>query len=249
MDSPHKEKAELPRVNLFLYQILPDAARRNALRIPIGKPVNARQPFAPEPLALNFRYLLTAFAEDGLSEHHRLLGEAMQVFHEHPYIEDDHLFGTLLDSDIRPARVQMVVQIRFDLPASTIYGATTWPPARLRRLRGFFDGVHRAVVAAHGSADRPARAQAGDRADPVSRIDPSDGRQARRHRQAVWREPSPAVPQGVARRIRSWCRSRNIRPRVARVEIPHDIKIGRRPIFLQFDRFQTNPIDLDIITK
>jgi len=246
VDSPHKEKAELPRVNLFLYQILPDAARRNALRIPVGKPVNARQSFAPEPLALNFRYLLTAFAEDGLSEH-RLLGEAMQVFHEHPYIEDDYLFGTLLDSDIRPARVQMVMQ-SLDLPS-------------INNIWGNNVALLRASVAYEVS---------------MAFIEPS---LPRTEVPIVLHEPKPeivpipyleSIHPTVARPgdivklyganlglpyLKVWLGDqivvplKDVKPRVARVEIPHDIKIGRRPIFLQFDRFQTNPIDLDIITK
>lgn len=246
VDSPHKEKAELPRVNLFLYQILPDAARRNALRIPVGSPVNAKQPFAPEPLALNFRYLLTAFAEDGLSEH-RLLGEAMQVFHEHPYISDDHLFGTLLDSDIRPARVQLVMQ-SLDLPS-------------INNIWGNNVALLRASVAYEVS---------------MAFIEPS---LPRTEVPIVLHEPKPeivgipyleSIHPTVARPgdiiklyganlglpyLKVWLGDAivaplaDVKPRVARVEIPQNIKAGRRPIFLQFDRFHSNPVDLDIVTE
>ncbi|WAS94840.1 DUF4255 domain-containing protein [Nannocystis punicea] len=108
VDSPHKENTELPRVNLFLYQILPDPTRRNTGRIPVGGGGNGQR-FVPEPLALDFRYLLTAFASDGLSEH-RLLGEAMQVMHENQYLAEDDLRGTLRTSDVRPPKVHVVLQ-------------------------------------------------------------------------------------------------------------------------------------------
>lgn len=246
VDSPHKEKAELPRVNLFLYQILPDASRRNAFRIPVGSPVNAKQQFAPEPLALNFRYLLTAFAEDGLSEH-RLLGEAMQVFHEHPYIDDDHLFGTLLDSDIRPARVQMVMQ-SLDLPSiNNIWGNNV---ALLRA------SVAYEVSMAFIEPSLPRLEVPIVLHEPKPEIVPIP------YLEAI--HPTVATPGAIIKlfganfvlpSLKVWLGDQIVAPlqdikqRVARVEIPQGIKLGRRPIFLQYDKFQSNSIDLDIVIK
>lgn len=245
VDSPHKEKAELPRVNLFLYQILPDPTRRNSSRIPVGPPVNAKQQFAPEPLALNFRYLLTAFAEDGLSEH-RLLGEAMQVFHEHPYIEDDFLYGTLLDSDIRAARVHLVMQ-SLDLPSiNNIWGNNV---ALLRASVAY--EVSMAFI--EPSTPRPQL--------PIVLHEPIPELVPVPYLESVF--PTAAKPGDLVKLfganltqpgIKVWLGDRfvalepNTKPRAARIAIPQGIKPGRRPIFLQIDRFISNSIALEIIT-
>lgn len=92
IDSPHRGNLPVPRLNLFLFNVGVDEERRNTGWVPLGytpgEPKIYRpdpQAFVPEPLALKLRYLVTAFADDGLTEH-RLLGHAMQVLYEHQRI-------------------------------------------------------------------------------------------------------------------------------------------------------------------
>ena len=72
------------RVNLLLYQVVPNASWRNQ-PMP-GKTRQGEQGFPP--LALNLQYLLTAFGDDGPTlVDHRLLGRAMLALHDHPVLE------------------------------------------------------------------------------------------------------------------------------------------------------------------
>ena len=71
------------QLNLFLYQVLPDAALRNQDMPRRTKPGETGYP--PLPLALY--YLLTAYSdEEDDTNAHRLLGEAMGVLHDHPLL-------------------------------------------------------------------------------------------------------------------------------------------------------------------
>lgn len=71
------------QLNLFLYQVLPDAAFRNQDMPRRTKP--GETGFAPLPLVLY--YLLTAYSDDEDDTNaHRLLGEAMGVLHDHPLL-------------------------------------------------------------------------------------------------------------------------------------------------------------------
>lgn len=92
------------QVNLFLYQTQINAAWRN-MDIPIQvKPGETGQ----SPLALNLYYLLTAYAQnDDFPEptSHRLLGQAMSVFHDHPILSSEDIkaalpFANLLEYDL-----------------------------------------------------------------------------------------------------------------------------------------------------
>ena len=244
VDSPHKEKAELPRVNLFLYQILPDPARRNSLRIPVGQPVNNKQSFAPEPLALTFRYLLNAFAEDGLSEH-RLLGEAMQLFHEQQYIDEDALYGTLIDSDIRPARVQLVMQSLDLASINNIWGNNV---ALLRASVAY--EVSMAFI--EPSGPRPAIPLVTK--EPVPEIVPIP------YLESVY---PPAARPGETIKLyganlglpylKIWLGDavvapvEQVHPRAAKFVVPPATKGGRRPIHLQLDRFRSNAVEFEVL--
>ena len=71
------------QINLFLYQVLPNAAWRN---MDIPQRVRSGETGIP-PLALNLYYMLTAYGEandDVLG--HRLLGHAMSILYDHPLL-------------------------------------------------------------------------------------------------------------------------------------------------------------------
>ena len=71
------------QLNLFLYQVLPDAAFRNQDMPVRTKPGETGYPALP----LMLYYLLTAYSDDeDDSNAHRLLGEAMGVLHDHPLL-------------------------------------------------------------------------------------------------------------------------------------------------------------------
>ena len=78
------------QLNLFLYQILPDAAWRN-MSIPtqVG-PLESGTP----PLPLTMHYLLTAFGRDDdatVPFGHHLLGQAMSVLYDHALLGPDEI--------------------------------------------------------------------------------------------------------------------------------------------------------------
>ena len=68
------------QINLFLYQVLPNAAWRNQ---DIPRQVKQGETGQP-PLALTLSYLITAYSgDDNDTSSHALLGGAMRVFHDH----------------------------------------------------------------------------------------------------------------------------------------------------------------------
>jgi hypothetical protein len=71
-----------PRLNLFMYQVTPNAAWRN-----VGLPSrdSSGQRISNPPLALDLHYLLTAYGKADL-EAELLLGYAMQLLHETPVL-------------------------------------------------------------------------------------------------------------------------------------------------------------------
>jgi hypothetical protein len=86
------------QINIFLYQVLPNAALRNRDFPPRIKPGETGQ----APLALNLYYMLTAYGKDNddvLS--HRLLGKAMQVLHDYPVLDPALIKDTLGESDLQ----------------------------------------------------------------------------------------------------------------------------------------------------
>lgn len=102
VDSPLRTNYPEPRLNLFLYQILQDEFRRNSQRVEVAGGGPDAVQFIGEPLALKLYYLVTAFApanpqhSGGLDEH-RILGKAMQVFHDNQAI-----LATALQGSLRP---------------------------------------------------------------------------------------------------------------------------------------------------
>ncbi len=78
-----------PKVNLFLFRVTVNAFLQNRDWIPDGA-ANLLYP----PLTLNLFYVLTPFAENKLDEH-RVLGEAMRIFHDNGVVKAPDLKGSL----------------------------------------------------------------------------------------------------------------------------------------------------------
>src|ERR1043165_2431488 len=69
------------QVNLFLYQTMRDGALINMPMPRQGSPGESGQP----PLPLVLYYLISSYgSNDDDIQGHRLLGQAMSVFHDHP---------------------------------------------------------------------------------------------------------------------------------------------------------------------
>jgi Pvc16 N-terminal domain len=103
------------QLNLFLYQILPNAAWRN-MNIP-GQ-VAAGETGNP-PLALTLHYLLTAFGKDNdttLPYGHHLLGKAMSILYDHALLGPDEIRAATIASfpdsnlDKQVERVRITLQ-------------------------------------------------------------------------------------------------------------------------------------------
>ncbi len=103
------------QLNLFLYQILPNAAWRN-MNIPSQvAPGETGNP----PLALSLHYLLTAFGRDNdatLPFGHHLLGRAMSVLYDHAVLGPDEIRAATAaslpasDLDKQVERVRITLQ-------------------------------------------------------------------------------------------------------------------------------------------
>lgn len=81
-----------PKINLFLFRVTENVFIRNDDWIADG-PNNLVFP----PLALNLFYVMTPFAENKLDEH-RVLGEAMRIFHDNGIVQGAELQGSLEDT-------------------------------------------------------------------------------------------------------------------------------------------------------
>jgi len=102
------------QLNLFLYQILPNAAWRN-MNIP--SQVAAGETGNP-PLALTLHYLLTAFGKDNdttLPFGHHLLAKAMSIMYDHALLGPDEIRsatsatfpGSDLDKQVERVRITL----------------------------------------------------------------------------------------------------------------------------------------------
>jgi hypothetical protein len=83
-----------PRLNLFLYQVAPSAAWRNA-DLPTRRQDGS---LAARPqLGLDLYYLLTAYGQstDADPQVHRVLGSAMRTLHERPLLSRDEISGVV----------------------------------------------------------------------------------------------------------------------------------------------------------
>ncbi|HEV2862133.1 MAG TPA: DUF4255 domain-containing protein [Pyrinomonadaceae bacterium] len=82
-----EENSEPSQLNLFLYQVTPNAAWRNAA-LPSRDSRGAR--LTNPPLALDLHYILTAYGEKDLHTE-ILLGYGMQILHETPVLVRDSI--------------------------------------------------------------------------------------------------------------------------------------------------------------
>ncbi len=104
------------QINLFLYQVLPNAAWRN---MDIPQRVRAGETAIP-PLALNLYYMLTAYGEgDDDSLGHRLLGHAMSIFYDHPLLGAQEIKDAL-PSDIDSDLENQIERVRITLQPLTV---------------------------------------------------------------------------------------------------------------------------------
>jgi hypothetical protein len=81
-----------PGVNLFLYQVTPNPAWRNA-DVPTRRPNGdlAQQPRA----AIDLHYLLTFYGDDGQLEPQRLLGSTVRALHDQPVLSRQKIRGVI----------------------------------------------------------------------------------------------------------------------------------------------------------
>jgi hypothetical protein len=85
---------EQSQLNLFMYQVTPNSGWRN-VALP-SRGANGERLSNP-PLALDLRYLLTAYGKEQLHAE-ALLGYAMQLLHEHPVLTREAINATLKPS-------------------------------------------------------------------------------------------------------------------------------------------------------
>lgn len=90
IESPEDmQVTNIPQISLFLYRISEDPYLKNAG----ASDFPGREPGAT-PLSVTLHYLLTAYARERGVEH-RILGEVLQLFHDHPVLEGPALRGGL----------------------------------------------------------------------------------------------------------------------------------------------------------
>jgi hypothetical protein len=117
------------QLNLFLYQVLPDAAWRN---MDIPNQVSSGETGNP-PLAITMHYMLTAFGRDndtGVPFGHYLLGQAMSVLFDHALLGSDEIknatAAALPNSDLH----KQVERVRI-----------TWQPLSLEEISKLWTGL------------------------------------------------------------------------------------------------------------
>lgn len=91
-DAPNNTPSPQPRVNLYLYQVSPNAAWRNS-DLPT-RAVNGQMTQKPQE-ALDLHYLLTFFGDDGQLEPQRLLGSAVTTLHARPVLTREAIQGVI----------------------------------------------------------------------------------------------------------------------------------------------------------
>ena len=99
------------QLNLFLYQVLPNAAWRNMDVPTLVKPGETAIP----PLALNLHYLMTAFGRENDNSQpfdHHLLGRAMSILYDHALLGPDEIKLAFPGSDLerQVERVRITLQ-------------------------------------------------------------------------------------------------------------------------------------------
>jgi hypothetical protein len=103
------------QLNLFLYQVLPNAAWRNMDVPQLVKPGETGIP----PLALNLHYLITVYGKENDNSQpfdHHLLGKAMSILYDHALLGPDEIKTTFPGSDLE----RQVERVRLTLQPLTI---------------------------------------------------------------------------------------------------------------------------------
>jgi hypothetical protein len=99
-----------PRLNLFLHQVTPNSGWRNAA-LPSRNGAGDR--IANAPLAVDLHYLLTAYGRDDFQAE-ILLGYAMHVLHERPWLDRESIHKALdtnpLQAGLLPPAFQALTQ-------------------------------------------------------------------------------------------------------------------------------------------
>src|SRR6185312_12322310 len=102
-DKAHDDK-RIHFVNLFLYQVLPNAAWRN---MDIPQKIRSGETAMP-PLALNLYYMLTAYSQDDNVDppatstlSHRLLGRAMSALYDSAVLFSGDIARALPQSELQ----------------------------------------------------------------------------------------------------------------------------------------------------
>lgn len=94
------------QINIFLYQILPNAAWRNRSIPGQVKPGETGR----DPLALTLSYLITAYGKnDDDIEGQRLLGMAMQSLHDRPEVRARDIEQALGSANLSPDKQELLV--------------------------------------------------------------------------------------------------------------------------------------------
>lgn len=106
------ETGAIPRVNLFLYKVQENSSLKNLdWQVKRGDPTQ----LVPPPLSLNLFYLMTPYAanapQTGNSTAHAILGEAMRVFYENPFVPQDYLVDGLKDARERIKIIQNTLNL------------------------------------------------------------------------------------------------------------------------------------------
>jgi hypothetical protein len=103
------------QLNLFLYQVLPNAAWRNMDVPQLVKPGETGVP----PLALTLHYLITVYGRENDNSQpfdHHLLGKAMSILYDHALLGPDEIKLAFPGSDLE----RQVERVRFTLQPLTI---------------------------------------------------------------------------------------------------------------------------------
>jgi hypothetical protein len=103
------------QLNLFLYQILPNAAWRNMTVPQQVRPGETGMP----PLALTLHYLMTAYGRENDNTQpfdHHLMGKAMSILYDHALLGPDEIKVALQGSDLE----RQVERVRITLQPLTV---------------------------------------------------------------------------------------------------------------------------------
>ncbi len=104
-----------PQLNLFLYQLTPNAAWRNAC---LPSRDSRGQPISNPPLALDLHYMITAYGSGDLQAE-ILLGYALQLLHETPVLTRDAI-RTALNPPTPPVTGSLLPSVYQALRASDL---------------------------------------------------------------------------------------------------------------------------------